>query len=78
MSVEQRLKKAEQMATALNRGDDGKNCTCPDGKKRFYFIIPNMTEEEAARKFPDNLKYCLRCGGLNIAVYAASEYDLRG
>lgn len=66
-SITARLQKLEQAARNTETAG-GKDCNCPFGKRMFYFTFDNMTEEEAAAKYPYNLKHCPRCGGLNLAV----------
>lgn len=66
-SIKARLQKLEQTAKdTISTAET--DCTCPFGKRLFYLAFDNMTEEEAAAKYPHNLKHCPRCGGLNLAV----------
>lgn len=67
-SVESRLTKLEQTAREIVTAAPDKPCICPFGKRRFYFVIEGMTEEQATTRYPDNLKHCPKCGGLNHSV----------
>ena len=65
--INNRLQKLEN-AAKRHAAEDTQDCRCPDGKRRFYFIFDNLTEAEAAERYPDNRKHCHRCGGLNCVV----------
>lgn len=73
MSIDSRLKKAEQTAHARNMGADNRPCTCPDGQRRFYFIVEGATPAEVREHIPYNRQYCPRCGGLNVTVCLNKE-----
>ena len=73
MSVESRLKTAEQIAHARSLGADNRPCTCPDGQRRCYFIVAGATPAEVKEHIPYNRQYCPRCGGLNATVYMDKE-----
>ena len=72
-SITARLHKAEQIAIERARQKETGGCICPWGKQHVYFTFDNLTEEEAAEKYPDNKKYCPVCGGLNVTVNMAKD-----
>lgn len=67
-SVESRLAKLEQTAREIVTAAPNKPCICPFGEQRVYFVIEGMSEKQAAARYPNNLKHCPKCGGLNHAV----------
>lgn len=75
--ITHRLKRLERQAMTTQQETDKGYCTCPDGERRFYFIVEGMTEAEIDKAYPENKKHCPRCGGLNTAIKAAPD-DLKG
>ena len=76
MSIESRLKKAETMATANHKANSTQPCKCAWGKRRAYFVIEGMTDEETREDIPYNARTCPRCGGARFAIYG-DKTDLR-
>lgn len=65
--------KAQEIVTAAPAPD--KPCICHFGERSYYFVVTGMTEEQSSSRYPNNVKHCLKCGGLNPSV-TVDEIDM--
>lgn len=72
-SIKTRLSKIEAAANMRKARPGARACICPFGEQQIYFTFENMTEAEAAAKYPKNTKYCRKCGGLNAVMHLPND-----